>query len=161
MGYDITLGCRTWAEPDEDHPDGRWHVPDVGPYGSWDAPNGGECNYRAPSYIGWGEFVRVVGLEDVFFNKATGLMRNHPGIEPLTQAHLDAFEAAHYAYRDGHRSEVPGSCDCPECAPYIDPAKRECSVHNPLLNYNLTRLEWLVKWTRYALTTPSPAIENS
>lgn len=163
MGYNITIGCAElvgeWDPGYGEAPSAKWVVKTIGAWGSEDAPDGGDCNERSPSYSGWSNFAEAVGIHAIFFDKEDGLMREHPGTQRLTAEHLTAFVAALNDYRKEHPSERAGMCKCRECVHWITDADK-APPHDPTLNYNLLRLEWLVKWTRYALTTERPGIEN-
>ena len=79
-------------------------------------------NENSPSYIEWSEFAQTVGLYPTFFGQKTGLIRNHPGCEPLSEQIYDQFKKAQETYKK--RSED---------------------------DWNVVRLNWLVWWTRWAL----------
>ena len=65
-----------------------------------DAPAFGEptdyTNARWPSYTAWWGFVRATGLDACFKR----LLTPHPGIQPLTKEHLNAFKKVNAAVLD-------------------------------------------------------------
>lgn len=125
MGYDIYIGERlndtVFAAEDP-------AAPNKDPL----APHE---NHRHPSYTGWHNFAREVGLEDFFFDKEKGKMREHPGIQPLTV--LDARTV-------------------------LDALERARQNTDPDFAYQIERLEWLAFWVEWAVKNcQNPAIYNS
>jgi hypothetical protein len=68
----------------------------------------GNGNSRHPSYTVWGEFTRSAGLEELFFDKKTGLMREHPGAQVLTFEHRDIIRQALADWKINHPDSKPG-----------------------------------------------------
>lgn len=56
-------------------------------------------NERWPSYITWSEFIKTVGLYDLFTDRERGLMRSHPGEALLIQKHQAVIHEALEKYR--------------------------------------------------------------
>lgn len=107
----------------------------------------GNSNSRSPSYSGWAEFARAVGLHDFFFEDYEGLMANHPGCEKITQKHLDTVQTALVKYT-ASTDKKPGfiGWDGTDTGEY---------------DGNFARLIWLEWWMRWALANcETPAIEN-
>ena len=89
-------------------------------------------NQRWPSYSAWEGFTKSTGLHDMFFNKKTGLMRKHPGMERLIKKHKEMVDKAVYDYtpRQGN-------------------------------DFNYQRLLWLKFWVDWALKyCHSPVLYN-
>lgn len=144
MSYDIYIGDAVRCTcPPEDECHQSWHVegitlPDA-PAFEGDKMTG-QSNGRHPGYAQWHEFCRAHGLEALFFDPHTGLMRQHPGCAFLTPDHLAAVEAAVKRYQTRHPGAVPGLATG---------------------HYDLVRLLWLEWWMRKALDTCEvPALAN-
>lgn len=152
MGYTITIGN---AKPEFSKNDGelwaRWSVDgktsDEAPTFPHDEMTG-NSNSRSPSYTGWADFCRAVGLYDMFLEKWEGLMSEHPGCKMLQPEHLLQVQAALTKWKrtatlppgfEGWRGEDAGK-------------------HDPML----ARLLWLEFWMKWALENcETPAIENT
>lgn len=110
-----------------------------------DVGAGGGVNERWPSYSAWAEFLRQVGLYELFMNDEDGLMRDHPGCKPITDAHVQQIESALKSYKAAHPNAVPmfnAALPIPE-------------------NGWLLRLGWLAWWCRWAVDNcENPAIYN-
>jgi hypothetical protein len=91
----------------------------------------GRTNVRHVGYGDWATFCRKAKLHGLFFDPGRGLMREHPGCEPLTPAHLDAVRAARLAWEHAHPGARPGF------GGDLDPV--------------LARLGWLAWWMARAL----------
>ena len=100
----------------------------------------GKSNGRHPSYSQWGEFCRIAGLEDLFFNEQTGLMREHPGFAVLEEEHLIVTSYAVSQWMEAHPDAVAGF----EAFSWNDDA--------PVVGYDpiLARLLWLDYWMNWA-----------
>jgi hypothetical protein len=127
MGYSIVIGELPLDDPSE--------APAI--ISRDNAPAFGEptdySNQRWPSYLDWENFTKEISLHDMFFNKKTGLMRKHPGMERLTKKHKQMVDKAMYEY------EKKGEKD---------------------FNYN--RLVWLKYWVDWALKfCHSPVFYNA
>ena len=110
----------------------------------------GNSNCRSPSYGVWSDFCRTVGLDDLFFNKGSGLMRDHPGCFIINQSHLDLVQTALIKYQ-ATTDKKPGFTGWE----YQKQSGSEYDAH-------LARLMWLEWWMRWALANcETPAIENS
>ncbi|HEU4406551.1 MAG TPA: hypothetical protein VFS43_14895 [Polyangiaceae bacterium] len=68
----------------------------------------GRTNVRRVGYGDWAVFCRTSGLHGLFFDPGRGLMREHPGCEPLTAAHLGAVRAARLARERARPGARPG-----------------------------------------------------
>lgn len=104
----------------------------------------GNGNSRHPGYTQWGEFLRMVGLSDLFNSREDGLMYEHPGNAALREAHAKEIEEA----LEDHRLIYP------EAVPrFGDEARPEDAA--------LARLIWLDWWVKYALKNcERPCIYN-
>ena len=92
-------------------------------------------NSRWPSYSAWHNFARFVELEDFFYSKETGLLRNHPGCIPLSVKHKEIVDKA---YKDFYEKYWPEE------------------------NTWAVRLEWLKFWIDWALENcDKPVFYNS
>lgn len=103
----------------------------------------GNSNNRHPGYIGWSEFCKRAGLYDLFFNHATGLMREHPGHVTLEEQHACVISKALERWKQAHPNAAPGFD-----VPY--PWQEGYGVplgYDPIL----ARLLWLDWWVRWAL----------
>lgn len=143
MGYDIVIGERVRAGRDAKECGREFEVERVelahAPCFDLDDLTG-HSNHRAPSYTVWGQFADEVGLHDFFFG-TSGVMRDHPGVELLAEAHLKTVRKA--VERWGRSHQLP-----PGWGQGQDPQK--------------ARLIWLEWWIDWALRTCKvPAIENS
>lgn len=162
MSYDIYIGNAELKSewPGEYGPVAEWDVDGMthedAPYKPDLTGKGNSCH---PGYGQWADAMEEVGLAEAFFDQEDGLLREHPGIQPLTAAHLATFEAAQAEYRRRRPAERPGCCRCAGCQRFD--ADKD-AVHDPTLNFNMLRLEWLVWWTRWALENcERPAMANS
>lgn len=102
----------------------------------------GDSNSRHPGYGSWHDFCQEVGLDDLFFNRDAGLMREHPGTFRLEPQHAETISAALKRYHGKHPNMTPrfGNSDEEAC---------------------LGRLIWLDWWARWAVTNCKvPAIHN-
>lgn len=107
----------------------------------------GNSNARSPSYSGWANFCRAVGLHDFFFDDQDGLITQHPGCEMITQEHLEIVQTALIKYQ-ATTDKTPGFILWDD----DDTGK---------FDGNLARLIWLEWWMRWALANcETPAIEN-
>lgn len=176
MGYDIYIGETTMQPIDDD--EAAWMIEDgytpehsrivngktvyykpyVGEIKRDDAPTfpndfmTGNSNNRHPGYSSWSDFCDVTGLTPLFFDRETGLMREHPGMQPLHADHALVVDQALKRYRETHPHAVPGFED-------IDLNTREYTNHgyDPML----ARLVWLDWWIKWALKNcENPAIRN-
>jgi hypothetical protein len=112
-----------------------------------------QANSRHPGYCQWGDFCREVGLYDLFFGEESGLMRDHPGIKPLTTAHLEAVREALARHREQHPDTIPGFDWSPVSGEPDDGVRGRDGV--------LARLLWLEWWIEWALQNcEKPAIYN-
>lgn len=169
MSYDIYIGN---AELETDWPGEDWD----GPHAEWvvsgmthpDAPfkpdmteNSNGCH---PGYGQWGDAMRTLGLDDVWFAEETGLLSMHPGIKVLTAEHLARFESAREAYRAEHPDRRPGFCPCYDCdalGRFKRGAAEDGPPHDPTWDSNLSRLDWMCWWAKWALENcERPAVYN-
>jgi hypothetical protein len=178
MGYTLTIGE---AEIDYDDDRVRVSATDVT---LDDAPAFGEptdrMNTRWPSYSQWSNAMKDLGLTDLMFAGKRGdgtgagsfewggkeyepLMIDHPGAQPITEAHLAYAEekiAAYKAAHPDHRAEYPPPKEgaVPICGMY----RQEDVVQDPRYDGNLCRAEWLLFWMRWALKNcKQPVFVNS
>src|SRR5439155_19741432 len=112
----------------------------------------GNSNNRHPSYSGWSHFCDVTGLSDLFFDRETGLMREHAGLQPLKPEHALVIDQALRKWREAHPCTVPGFEDWNP----LDRTYTETGV-DPIL----ARLMWLDWWVKWALKNcEMPAMRN-
>lgn len=176
MGYDIYIGEITMQPIDDEEAaymledgctleharviDGKtvYYKPYVGEIKQDDAPTfpndemTGNSNNRHPAYTGWSHFCDVTGLSALFFNNEDGLMREHPGIQPLKPEHALTIDQALKRWKEAHPHAVPGF-------EAWDPLDRNCIE----VGYDaiLARLIWLDWWVKWALKhCEMPAIRN-
>ena len=167
MSYDIYIGEAVIDVPhEEDLADGcnRLDVR-VEPFNHPKAPvfHGdmmtGNSNSRHPGYSQWSTFTEKVGLDNLFFNKSTGLMRNHPGTCMLTKDHLDQVIVARKKWEAKNPGKKPGWCGCHDCEQLGPRDNKE--PHVPEYDGNLARVLWLEWWFDWALNNCKvPAICN-
>jgi len=154
MGYSITIGELTHVTEDgETFPDvDDIELPEAPAY-----PNdiNQRKNVRWPSYTVWSDFTRDVGLHDLFFNKTTGLMREHPGCFSLTGDHAWQIRQAWVNYESRYPQANPRFAVIDYRTTVVtDPATAEDAT--------LARLMWLDWWVRWALDhCTNPVIHNS
>jgi hypothetical protein len=118
----------------------------------------GNGSSRHPSYSGWSDFVRKVGLHDLFFNVSSGLMRLYPGCIKLQPKHAYVIGEALIKYKAEHPNAKPGWCLCSKCSGFMKPDE----LQHEDLDGDLARLEWLYFWVVRALgTCKVPAIYNN
>ena len=116
MDYDIYIGDAhpITADDEENYLGLPWEVPEVelpdAPHFDGDDMTG-HSNHRRPSYGVFRDWTIDVGVRELFFNNATGLMRQHPGVEPLTTEHAQTLKTARVRYEMAHPDVVPGWAD--------------------------------------------------
>lgn len=127
-----------------------------------DAPAFGEptdyTNTRWPSYTAWHNAVKFIGLEKLFNDKKTGLLREHPGCFQITEKHKKIIDKAH---KDFYKKY-------PKCKPGFS-KKLKDDFDNfvddkdwPQENSYAVRLEWLKYWVDWALKNcKHPVFYNS
>lgn len=161
MGYDIFIGEMVEERDDDGKPETVVHKtrhPEA-PVFVGDEMTG-DGNARHPGYGQWTEWTRAVGLHAMFFDKQTGLMREHPGCQPFTEHHLMQVRAAIGRWKQTHK--LPAGWDDPpgKDAPQeeIDRYETEpCTQRDPML----ARLVWLEWWMAYALANcKRPGLHN-
>ena len=139
MGYDIFIGQAELRftdsatedgldEPGEQTPEWapKWVVkrverPDAPRFPHDDLT--GTSNHRHPGYTAWTEFACAVGLDDLFFNERTGLMREHPGCFRLTQQHAVVIGEALRRWRERYPTAVPAFTLSPHLAQLTQPTQ--------------------------------------
>ena len=152
MGYSIKIGNAV-PEFGKDYDElwARWKVTGASDTNAPTFINDemtGSTSQRSPSYSGWADFCRTVGLHDLFFEKYGGLMSQHPGCKILKQEHLDIVQTALIKYQ-ASTDKKPG---------FIDWGEPDTGEYDP----HLARIMWLEWWMRWALANcETPAIENS
>lgn len=154
MGYTIRIGnAEVLDNWEANPPTATWHVPLVA---RSDAPfftDSGTTNERAPSYTGWGEFCREVGLDDLM---QYNLLAEHPGIAKLKPVHASKIELALEVWKLANPNALPEICQCFRCAGTL------YAEHNPNASVTLVRLTWLAYWVRWAVDhCHRPAIQNT
>lgn len=161
MSYSIFIGNAELdvAYDSDETPRIGAHVPgealDDAPHFPGDTMTG-QSNGRHPGYSQWTRFCEETGLQDLFFDKETGLMRAHPGCFALKPAHLARMEDALASWKSKHPGMIAG----------LDPSLKGTAAFtgeggDPKYCANLARMEWLVWWTKRALATcKQPAIYN-
>jgi hypothetical protein len=101
-------------------------------------------NHRHPSYTVWHEMTKQTGIEDLFFNKKTGLMREHPGTQLLTFEHRNQIRQAKERWLEKYPDAVPGF------EPMVFETKpKEEDIFNP--GWTLARITWLDFWVNWAV----------
>lgn len=160
MSYDIYIGNAELETPDPDEDGGvltarmivRHHEePDAPTFPGDETTKNG--NSRHPGYLQWDNFCGTAGLRALFFDEATGLMREHPGTVALGPEHLATVRSARERWERRHPGAVPG-WDWPGY-----PAGADDGVRGR--DGVLARLLWLEWWMDYALRTcERPAIHN-
>lgn len=172
MGYNIAIGeavfrgCKedcyltVWAE-------GQAH--DAAPTFESD-PMTGNTNERSPSYTGWSNFCRDVGLYGMFFgvdgrrdpymkadpdcHRETPIMANHPGFEVINEADVLAVKHALDQHILKHGDLTPGFRPWGERDEDAPANANECAAR--------ARLLWLHYWTDWAVRNCKwPIIANS
>lgn len=145
MGYSLEIGqLKTFADEEGNY------VNDVERVIMDDAPAYGEptdhSNARWPSYTTWRDAMRFVGLEDLMFNKVTGLISSHPGCVPLVEEHKKVIDTAYKKFYEKYSYAKAG---------YSPKINEKANVWKdpdwPVENDWATRLEWLKYWVDWAL----------
>ena len=113
-------------------------------------------NSRWPSYSGWADVCRLTGLSEFFFNKGTGLIRQHPGCFPLKKEHKEIIDKAYDEFYKKYPNAKPGY------SPRVDDIKVFEDNEWPEENAIAVRLEWLKYWVDWALINcKQPVFVNS
>ena len=164
MGYTLTIGnAKVTSGIDYGEMWARWEVegathPDA-PVFPHDAMTG-NSNQRSPSYTAWRDLAGGTGLVKLFYggDGEDGLLANHPGCAPLTEAHHAEVLAA-LQRRQARATKPPGfggegtfSHETRQWVPHPDTGRYDA---------NLARLLWLAWWMRWALDNcETPAFQN-
>lgn len=165
MSYDFYIGEAVMEPPSkEDLKDGYHEIRvRVSAHEEADAPSfpndfmTGKGNTRHPGYSQWHDFCNAAGLEDMFYNKESGLIAQHPGTSMLTRTHADLVTRARKLWEEGHRGAKPGWCSCRKCDILIAKNRKD----HVELDGILARLLWLEWWINWALKNCKiPAIHN-
>lgn len=110
-------------------------------------------NSRWPSYTSWRDAMRFVGLEELMFNKGTGLIRNHPDCIPLVKEHKKIIDEAYNKFYKKYPNCKAGY------SPKINENEGVYEDENwPIENNYATRLEWLKYWVDWALENCSKPV---
>ena len=147
MGYTLIIG-EPHVEIDKEINYASIEVKDVK---IKEAPSFGEptdcTNSRWPSYTGWSDFCRFVGLYDMFFDKEYGLIYEHPGVAPVLPIHKEKIEKAMIQFKKDYPNSIAGYSD----------------KHDwPESNGYLARLEWLKYWIDWSLINcKQPVFKNT
>jgi hypothetical protein len=151
MGYTIRIGEATFSK-DTEHAyigiSAKEERHDA-------APAFGEptdfTNERWPSYTVWAEFLRAVGLYELFTEKDRGLMRSHPGVALLTKNHQAKIHDALEEYRK--KGTTPGFSET-----MLGEKIAGAENADPML----ARLIWLDYWVTWAVNNcENPVLTNS
>ena len=149
-----------------------------------DAPAFGEATDHAserwPSYSGWADAMRTLGLTNMMFARRNGgadefcwndtyrrpLICNHPGAMPITKEHLEYVEAALAKYKAEHPTHVaqfpPLRPDAKPMRPGTNDYMPDQYVVDPRYDGALCRGEWLLWWLRWAVANcKQPVFVNS
>lgn len=175
MGYTLTIGeaSLAWSKDSVEV--------DVEGVRLDDAPAFGEptdyTNSRWPSYSSWFNAMDELGLVQVMFNEKSGgggfewngenyepLIVQHPGVAPITSAHLAYIEQKVSEYKAKHPDHVAKYPPPKEGAkPVIGTIYDEKDlVEDKRYDGNLCRAEWLLYWIRWALANCKyPTFYNS
>ena len=153
MGYTFVIGNAVPHFDQEDFPHltARWHVERITNPSAPEFLNDtltGKSNSRSPSYSGWADFCRSVGLYDFFFDSGGHLKAGHPGCIGITEGDWQIVRAA---------------LDKRRAAATLPPGFEKDYLYDGPDNYDyhLARLIWLEWWMRWALDNcETPAIEN-
>lgn len=158
MSYSIYIGNAVpHFEKDDDYLLAEWRVqlashPDA-PTFPHDTLTG-NSNSRHPSYSGWANFCDAAGLADLFRDKYTGLMREHPGCQLLKESHYHVVKEALDRWK-ASSDKPPGFAD----DKIVD--GKWTLVDKDKYDPILARLIWLEWWMRWALDNcETPAIFN-
>ena len=110
-------------------------------------------NVRKPKYSAWADFLHETDLYELFMDEEVGLMRQHPGVQPIDEEHLHQVNAA-YLLRCAFVDKQPGW-------EYQNPASATVTENSTDFDPHLARLGWLRFWMRWALDNcKSPSIYN-
>ncbi len=170
MGYSIYIG-QAEVVFDADYPEEALYIR-VNRIENDNAPRfenddmTGRSNNRHPSYSGWADFVRRAGLSDLFSNKETGIMREHPGCFLLTENHYQQIKSALEAWNVKHHDTVAGFSSSGLKPFFVTPTTSFVMMsdggEDEERDHTKARLMWLEWWVRWALDNCSiPAIYNS
>lgn len=149
-----------------------------------DAPAYGEptdhSSARWPSYSGWADSMRHLGLMDIMFNVRNGgagqiiyrdtelmpLLSEHPGAQPITGLHAAYIEEKIAEYKRRHPDHVaryrPPKPDAKPIVPGTEFYREEDLDTDPQNDPWLCRGEWLAFWCRWAVENcKQPVFVNS
>lgn len=142
MGYNLSIGNAKIECESNDHyiciSCDIVRVDDAPDYGDVN----GKMNIRWPSYSQWANFAQEVNLHEFFFNKDSGVMRNHPGEYFLTEDDYQVIKDAKVEYVNKYGTDLI------DIENYI---MSDVSEDVDIIKYNFIRLHWLEYWVRYAL----------
>jgi hypothetical protein len=112
----------------------------------------GKSNGRHAAYIGWDRFCKDTGLNTMFFDPESGLMREHPGVFEFNQIHLATVRKTLSAFKKRWPGITPGFAQ--------DDWRYEWSKQE-IAAGDLARLIWLEWWMAYAIKNfRHPGIAN-
>lgn len=162
MSYDIYIGNAEITDDFQDDPDEnglglrvRSMTMDEAP----EFPNdvmSAHVNNRHPGYSQWAKFTELVDLDNLFWDKYTGLMREHPGTFRLRQSDLVAIKTARAILQKEHPEAVPQFSD-----DIWDNHHQRLGIIATEYDSALARLLWLEWWVDWALNNCAiPAIHN-
>lgn len=164
MGYCFTIGE---ARIDRDESCNHIGIT-VDEITSKDCPDfvdSGRDSSRLPSYSAWADFCRDMGLYDLFLNRDSGeaIIQNHPGNYLLTEETFFQFKAAYDRHKEKHpRASAVTKDRLPLNYKEMGWLERmDFDQTFAPADWAMTRLEWLVFWTRYALDNcENPTFSN-
>lgn len=150
MGYTLKIGEANI----ENYPEDGYMTIGVESVENKEAPAFGEptdyTNSRWPSYTAWANFSRFVNLYEFFFDEDEGLIRQHPGVAPLTEKHRETVNKAYDDFLIKYPNTEAG---------FAPDGKDE---DFPEANQWLTRLVWLKYWVNWSLDNcKNPTFYNS
>ena len=117
-------------------------------------------NVRKPMYSIWETFLHNTGLHDLFMNRENGLMRNHPGLEKLTEEHYRQINAA-YLLMTTFNDKQPGWQNKPSSWDTARYGNKPSQADDGTLDPDVARLLWLRFWVRWSLDNcENPSIYN-
>lgn len=160
MGYTLTIGNLQTLWDDGDGLESRIRNSAEGEHHD-NAPSFGEptdgSNSRWPSYSAWRNFTKFTNLEDFFYNKETGLLREHPGCFPLTKEHKEIIDKAYDDFYKKYPNAKAGF------SPNINEKHGMYEDKEwPEENNYAVRLEWLKYWVDWAIEkSEKPVFYNS
>ena len=160
MGYTFTIGNATpWHDKEDGVLSAGWRVKGVTLDDAPEFPNDdmtGKSNSRSPSYSGWSDFCKAVGIYSLFYDDHGHLHYGHPGCRLITPEDLCVVSAARAKWQ-AKATLPPGFAKYPEFigGEWVHP---DIDKYDP----QLARVLWLEFWMSWALANcETPAIQNT